>query len=1260
MQKLFGKNYEEIGSLDKNLVLQTAGRIKIHYGRRYFDLLNSKGELNVDLQDIIQSKKSLDDIDENGFYFVDGDLVAYVNGQIIQLASGGEGSTYVSFIEDQDEKGDAKEKAMTNIGFLYKTLQDVKNPPTNGIIYVESEKAFYIVQNGEISKYTIDFPNPYPERFVIQKIDQSSNGAIYIMGEGIQNSLYFDGLAIFQEGGKAFYESDLGHNFYVGGQNVFNITLKGAETNGIQSPGATSNVGYRIYQEGGRYILDIDSIHVRDGIQAEESLVPVWYYNEENLIKEYSLNGRQGYLVLKYLNTYKVGDKIQIYTDFTPEGQSYKQMVLVKGTVTTVEGNQIGVTFDSDVLSDLTNKKINLVERDSKPNDSLIIGEIGSVYNGEHEGIVSKQNIFHSAKYETDSSSDPLTKEIYPFYSDELYNKFDYLDSLSEIPPGMEKIIPPYGKIKLNNPLRDINNSNLGMPSSSYSPTTLQNVLDELLRSLYDPDYEPSYDNVPLNESPQVIAYDNGWKYSGIPSTQQFGAFLGRYTDGLTDVINTQFQNTINYINEYAQRIIDDQGDYSQEVQENFDCVKSVLSTAVQDAVPIGTIIMWGRGVDTIPEGWHICDGTNGTPNLQDKFVIGAGSNHPAGSTGGSEDGKISFTITQDQMPKHRHKVVGEFGDLGDNANMRFMPTNENGTISKNAGGVDDGWTVNAYVQTAETGKGDPVEIEYTPPYYALIYIMKISNIEIDFESCGDDPDIPIPPKPDDPIIPDPDIKQTLTREQFRYSVDYIEITEEGQSLPYLINTEEVSPIQYSTTDSSVATVLNNGRVIIHKNGNVSITATFEGDDEYNPAEVGYYLKVNIQEIQPKTELEELIEAFENTFGQSLQEGPVNEYLTTAYNTAKQEFESNSGSWDPEIYEDNGILFLNTSGGDSTLAFKAYVSWLFAQILTELNHDKRNDLFELAYQLGGGDYSIYNTTLKNNPNVDRIASSILYAKQHDSWNSYIAASLNQLGLSKDYSTNVRESFKDEGSAANYLDFLVDCKNCNPSNNYILSVNGPKDSQIDETSKQQYGRLIDPNSGLIDMYNQSTDNQRAKQAITDENVGENWLANLFAQAIGLSSAPNSWIEFISFYMYVSVASYFSTKNSNPRCRPPRINHCSDEYDGEDDGYPLNDLRGRSWANDDGEERTPKMSKRRMRRDSYPSGHSTTAWGVAMMLIQRYPEKYKEIAHRAWIFANNRVVARFHFYSDTIHGRMTGGTVLSAINHYNSFTEELNSL
>ena len=69
--------------------------------------------------------------------------------------------------------------------------------------------------------------------------------------------------------------------------------------------------------------------------------------------------------------------------------------------------------------------------------------------------------------------------------------------------------------------------------------------------------------------------------------------------------------------------------------------------------IPSGVILMWSGSADNIPSGWLLCDGSNGTPPLQDRFIVGAGSAYQVNDTGGAE----SVTLSSSQIPSHAHSV---------------------------------------------------------------------------------------------------------------------------------------------------------------------------------------------------------------------------------------------------------------------------------------------------------------------------------------------------------------------------------------------------------------------------------------------------------------------------------------------------------------------------------------------------------------------------------------------------------------------------
>jgi hypothetical protein len=167
-------------------------------------------------------------------------------------------------------------------------------------------------------------------------------------------------------------------------------------------------------------------------------------------------------------------------------------------------------------------------------------------------------------------------------------------------------------------------------------------------------------------------------------------------------------------------------------------------NSIVQTELPAGFIGMWSGSIVGIPTGWYLCDGTNGTPDLRDRFIVGAGTSYAPGDTGGSETAQL----TTDELPAHTHSgttssngshlhlianadVVTAGQDL---TNSNYLADNGNiGTSSSyNLGGsattptvgntTNNGAHVHTFT-TSSTGAGS--EFDIRPKYYALAYIMK-------------------------------------------------------------------------------------------------------------------------------------------------------------------------------------------------------------------------------------------------------------------------------------------------------------------------------------------------------------------------------------------------------------------------------------------------------------------------------------------------------------------------------------------------------
>ena len=88
------------------------------------------------------------------------------------------------------------------------------------------------------------------------------------------------------------------------------------------------------------------------------------------------------------------------------------------------------------------------------------------------------------------------------------------------------------------------------------------------------------------------------------------------------------------------------------------------------EGVPSGIIAIWSGSTASIPTGWVICDGTNSTPDLRDRFIVGAGSTYAVAATGGAN----TVTLSASEMPSHNHTVTGNTGPSGNH--------NHNGSTS--------------------------------------------------------------------------------------------------------------------------------------------------------------------------------------------------------------------------------------------------------------------------------------------------------------------------------------------------------------------------------------------------------------------------------------------------------------------------------------------------------------------------------------------------------------------------------------------------
>jgi hypothetical protein len=146
---------------------------------------------------------------------------------------------------------------------------------------------------------------------------------------------------------------------------------------------------------------------------------------------------------------------------------------------------------------------------------------------------------------------------------------------------------------------------------------------------------------------------------------------------------------------------------------------------------PSGGIIMWSGTIATIPSGWLLCNGSSGTPDLRNRFVIGAFQDTTGvayttvtGSdtqTGGSKDAiTVSHTHTATSTvtdPGHTHTTLVNTSSASSGGGVSV--------IQNGAGGTTGTATTGITVATTNASTGSSGTNANLVPYFALAYIMK-------------------------------------------------------------------------------------------------------------------------------------------------------------------------------------------------------------------------------------------------------------------------------------------------------------------------------------------------------------------------------------------------------------------------------------------------------------------------------------------------------------------------------------------------------
>ena len=162
--------------------------------------------------------------------------------------------------------------------------------------------------------------------------------------------------------------------------------------------------------------------------------------------------------------------------------------------------------------------------------------------------------------------------------------------------------------------------------------------------------------------------------------------------------------------------------------------VTSTVPSPGSGTFPTGTIVMWSGTIASIPTGWQLCDGTNGTPDLRDRFIVGART----------DDGGVAKTIVSGVLTQvggaanHDHGgssgIAGMHshsfsGSTGSDTSGTYRAWNAGPGTSGYNGDASRGYHTHSYSGVTDSGGVHSHSISSAsnlPPYYALAFIMRL------------------------------------------------------------------------------------------------------------------------------------------------------------------------------------------------------------------------------------------------------------------------------------------------------------------------------------------------------------------------------------------------------------------------------------------------------------------------------------------------------------------------------------------------------
>lgn len=583
MAQLFGKNYQEAGSSSSPLLLRSNGEIKLQWGNKFIDLVKN-GKINSEAKDCIFTVDTSDEIKANGIYLVTEDSSIWINVEGTKTRLSDTNTTYVSFLTEQETTPEQKQQALTNLGLIYENIDTLnKANLITGLAYVVETNKLYLIQNGVVSEYQVTLTLPTSGKF-----DDLAISNLTIKNNTINSSQLI--LAI----------NDIPY-LQLNDNILCSVPFL---VDKLQSVNYNYNKsGFALYQDNGKSVLDIDSLN--------------WRNIESELPKN-----QKTYITYTILGDFNIVTEV---TDVSSETESLYKLQL---------------KYPNNIPPNLPNYI--LAELETTYNIFLLTTKVQVQDNISYNQIVLDKNIPEThqlyVKF-SDSSTKLYSRNDAKLFDvnlkvDEAYLYNNGIDTkyIVDIDNAQKHNITPlefevceidkyYIIIKLQNTLlaSDLLNATQLKIYQARVPQFIQgegflalrkwdSVNNKYVYHTIMGTYKESEFGISDDTSNKFGFYSDDVKVTGISlSGAKFSGQLPSFTETKPDTIaNNQFP-TIEIVNEKIKKAVDDVGDTN-------------IALVNKNSLPKGSIIMF-NSAENIPDKWQICDGTNGTPNLVDKFI---------------------------------------------------------------------------------------------------------------------------------------------------------------------------------------------------------------------------------------------------------------------------------------------------------------------------------------------------------------------------------------------------------------------------------------------------------------------------------------------------------------------------------------------------------------------------------------------------------------------------------------------------------------